>query len=71
MLRATLDVSPLKSAHRHTETVNIVPSGMHPLNPFPQDQKTRTANIRLTVRVVVVRTSPCSLAYRRLKTMFI
>ena len=52
MLRATLDVSPLKSAHRHTEIVNIVPIGVHPLNPFPQDQKTRTANIRLTVRVV-------------------
>ncbi len=35
---------PLKSTRRHTETVNIGPSGVHPLNPFPQDQKTRTAN---------------------------
>lgn len=33
MLRATVGVSPLKSTRRHTETVNIVPSGVHPLIP--------------------------------------
>ncbi len=70
MLRATVGVSPLKSTRRHTETVNIVPSGVHPLNPFHKIKK-RALPIRLTVRVVVVRTSPCALAYRRLKTMFI
>ena len=70
MLRATVGVSPLKSPHRHTETVNIVPSGVHPLIPSHKIKK-RARPIRLTVRVVVVRTSPFALAYRRLKTMFI
>ena len=70
MLRATVGVSPLKSAHRHTEIVNIVPSGVYPLIPSHKIKK-RALPIRLTVRVVVVRTCPCALAYRRLKTMFI
>ncbi len=71
MLRATVGVPPFKSARRHTETVNIGPSGVHPLIPSHKIKKRALPIFRLTVRVVVVRTSPFALAYRRLKTIFI